>query len=380
MAKKTNKKEVVDLVSNDMQCESGSSNVQMLYATNYTDDDLEKYIEEGEIKASDKPKTPQEILFVDDTCIATFDNFSVTIGKAKSKKTYNVSAMSAACISNSTVLKYRANLPEGKRKVLYFDTEQSRYHCHNVLERVLKLAKLPSSTDTDKIKFIGLREYSPSLRISLIDYALRTYRGYGFVVIDGIRDLMYDINNCKEATDVMTLLMKWTSKYNLHIHCILHQNKNDSNSRGHIGTELENKAETVLTIAKDNNNSIISEVTPKHMRAKEFSSFAFSINDQSLPALEDGYHVMVTRPKDKPLNTLPEDVHQEVLGGLFETHSPQNYSELVKCLQEAYAAKGYKRGINDVKKLLQVLTTKKVVFKGDDKVYHYNSNFDVESD
>jgi hypothetical protein len=32
----------------------------------------------------------------------------------------------------------------------------------------------------------------------------------------------------------------------IHIHTILHQNKADENARGHIGTELNNKAETVL--------------------------------------------------------------------------------------------------------------------------------------
>ena len=32
---------------------------------------------------------------------------------------------------------------------------------------------------------------------------------------------------------------------------ILHQNKGDENARGHIGTELNNKAETVLLVEKD---------------------------------------------------------------------------------------------------------------------------------
>ncbi|MCS2814014.1 AAA family ATPase [Bacteroides ovatus] len=130
-----------------------------------------------------------------------------------------------------------------------------------MIERIYRLAGLSLTKEDKRIKFYGLREFTPTLRIALIDYALRTFEDVGLVIIDGLRDLMYDINNAKESTDVMTMLMAWTSKYNLHIHCVLHLNKNDNNTRGHIGTELENKAETVLIISKNKQDSNISEVS-----------------------------------------------------------------------------------------------------------------------
>ena len=76
------------------------------------------------------------------------------------------------------------------------------------------------------------------------------YGGIGLVIIDGIRDLMYDINSPSESSELINLLMRWSSEYNLHIHTVLHLNKGDDNTRGHIGTELNNKAETVLQITK----------------------------------------------------------------------------------------------------------------------------------
>lgn len=60
----------------------------------------------------------------------------------------------------------------------------------------------------------------------------------GLLIIDGIRDLMYDINSPSESTDLINLLMRWSSGYDLHIHTVLHLNKGDDNTRGHIGTEL----------------------------------------------------------------------------------------------------------------------------------------------
>ena len=317
--------------SNDKECSVESSlEVGMLSKSTFNDQELDNYLRQGEIKACEKPPIPPQILWVGDCTIATFGNFSASTGKAKSKKTFNITAMVAAAVNNSTVLKYRASLPNGKRKILYFDTEQSRFHCHNVIERIYRLAGLSLTKEDKRIKFYGLREFTPTLRIALIDYALRTFEDVGLVIIDGLRDLMYDINNAKESTDVMTMLMAWTSKYNLHIHCVLHLNKNDNNTRGHIGTELENKAETVLIISKNKQDSNISEVRPMHMRDKEFSSWAFHIDDNSLPVLDDGYHITVVKPKDKPLTSLPDDLHAKVLRTVFDGDSPQRYLELVK--------------------------------------------------
>ena len=51
------------------------------------------------------------VLMVDDAVIGTLGNFSASIGKAKSKKTFNVSAIVASALRNSTVLHYRPLFP-----------------------------------------------------------------------------------------------------------------------------------------------------------------------------------------------------------------------------------------------------------------------------
>lgn len=62
-------------------------------------------------------------------CIGTLGKFSASTGKAKSKKTFNLSAIVAAALCDRPVLCYTASLPENKRNILYVDTEQSAYHC-----------------------------------------------------------------------------------------------------------------------------------------------------------------------------------------------------------------------------------------------------------
>ncbi|MDD6166394.1 MAG: AAA family ATPase [Prevotella copri] len=354
------------------QLEHQSLEVSMLNKDSFSDEELESYLSKGEIKATDKITIPPKILFVGDCTIATFGNFSASTGKAKSKKTFNISAMVAAAVTNSTVLNYRACLPEGKRNILYFDTEQSKFHCHSVLERIYKLSGLSLKEDDPRLMFWGLREYTPKLRIAVIDYALRKYDEVGLVIIDGLRDLMYDINNGKEATDVMTVLMAWTSVYELHIHTVLHLNKNDNNPRGHIGTELENKAETVLIISKNTMNNSVSEVKPMHMRDKEFTTFAFHIDDNKLPVLDSSMSVTVVKPREKSLVSLDNEVHQEVLGKLFEENTPTKYNDLVNVVAQAYEAAGYKRGLNGIKGLIKLLTSKGIIVK-EENGYAYKS-------
>ena len=86
---------------------------------------------------------PPVVLRVDEAIIGTLGNFSVSTGKAKAKKTFNVCALVAAALINGQVLEYRASFPESKRDILYFDTEQSPYHSQLVMQRILSLAGLP---------------------------------------------------------------------------------------------------------------------------------------------------------------------------------------------------------------------------------------------
>ena len=100
--------------------------------------------------------------------------------------------------------------------------------------------------------------------------------------------MVYDINGRENRHASPSKLMQWTDDRQIHIHTILHQNKGDENARGHIGTELNNKAETVLLVEKDKSNGDISNVSAMHIRAMDFEPFAFRINDNALPELIEG--------------------------------------------------------------------------------------------
>ena len=151
------------------------------------------------------------------------------------------------------------------------------------------MAGLPTGSNHENLEFLVLRKYTPEERIAIVREAIYRTENVGLVIIDGIRDMVYDINSPGESTKVISLLMTWTGERNIHIHTILHQNKGDENARGHIGTELSNKAETVLQVEKDSKNPDISTVKTAHIRAVDFEPFAFRINEEALPELLEDY-------------------------------------------------------------------------------------------
>jgi hypothetical protein len=219
--------------------------------------------------------------------IGTIDNFSLVIGKAKAKKSFFVGmAVSTALSKDSLHGKFRSNLSDEKNQVLYFDTEQSGYHVQLALKRICSQLNIK---EPKNLHTYGLRKSSPKERFELIEYAIYNNPKVGFVVIDGIKDLINSINDEVEASLMANSLLRWTEDNHIHIVTVLHRNKSDLNARGHIGTELINKAETVLTVTVDSTNENVSVVEPQECRNLPFDAFAFKINESGVPELVDDF-------------------------------------------------------------------------------------------
>ena len=333
------------------------------------------------IHVTDEFALPPVVLQVDEAIIGTLGNFSVSTGKAKAKKTFNVSAIVAAALINGQVLEYKASFPESKRTILYFDTEQSPYHCQLVMQRILRLARLPIDREPEHLKFSHLRAIAdPNERREIIRYAIYNTPNVGLVVIDGIRDLMLDINNSTEATRLVGDLMQWTSEQNIHIQTVLHLNKGDDNARGHIGTELNNKAETVLQITKDNTLPERSIVAPAIIRSKPFSKFAFRLKEMEdevcVPEIDSTYTDNERKSHPYSYHERSDTEHQNALAQAFSSREVLPYGELIVALKKAYAeVVGQSYGQTKIKELLQFLLNKGMLIKEERGKYRLNQDY-----
>ena len=78
---------------------------------------------------------------------------------------------------------------------------------------------------------------------------------------------------------------------------VLHENPGSDKARGHIGTELTNKAETVITVQVDKYDDDVSIVSAGFCRNKSFKPFAFTITDEDLPKIIEDYDIQMKAKK-----------------------------------------------------------------------------------
>jgi len=240
-----------------------------------------------EVRPSDNIERDQVLLyFVGDgynkwTEVFTAGNISTFIGKAKSRKTFFITLITAALIGDK-IPGIRSQLGPNDEMVL-FDTEQGKYYVYLLTKRInAMLGMWP-----ERLKVFGLRPLTTIERLTQIQAYIEMNKPK-VVFIDGVRDLVTDINDANQATDVVGKLMNWSYEYHCHICSVLHQNKADDNARGHIGTEIVNKSETVLSVKKDGQNSLVKSEFTRNMETKDLW---FGVDTHGLPYVLDSVPV-----------------------------------------------------------------------------------------
>lgn len=221
---------------------------------------------------------PKPIIEMDGAIIASVGNISAIVGEAKSKKTFLCSAIVGDLLrSRSDHSRFGINQHRGQ--VLWIDTEQSELHARKVAQRVINLTQWPTEDNHPLLKMLTLRELDPRERKSILFHAFESYKPH-LVVVDGISDLQFNTNDLEESESIVTQLMALSTMWNCHIMCVLHTNPGSDKARGHTGSALQRKSETVLYVRKVGD---VSVVEPQFCRNEPFERFAFRVNEEGLP-------------------------------------------------------------------------------------------------
>ena len=274
-----------------------------------TDPELIAKLKKDRITA-DKELPPMEFLLklFDVPCCPRGELVAFT-GKAKSGKTFVMSMMMAAA-SAAEALAFRRTTFE-PLQVLWIDTEQSDQSTQDILRNRLipmvissppKLggargtpprSALPlcSAKNSGGERFpesmydiFNVRTESWQERMPLLLAAIDMCRP-DLVILDGVRDLVDDINNGQLAHDVTERLMRVAQQARCCIVCVIHQNKaaEDRTLRGSIGTELTNKAFEVYECEKMMPSRTFV-LTQKLTRKYDITdSLYFTVDDRGLP-------------------------------------------------------------------------------------------------
>lgn len=224
------------------------------------------------------------LISIGDACVCSAGNISAIVGEAKSKKTFLATALIASAFAypypDRDAFENVSN--DASLSVLWLDTEQGEAHIRKVIDRINRITGIERTGQVEdcRLKVFGLRELDPQQRRNVLRDALYTIRP-DIVVIDGIADLQYNTNDIEESDCLVGELMALSTIYNCHIISVLHTNPGTDKARGHIGSSLQRKSETVLYVHKENEVSIVE---PQFCRNEPFERFAFTINsDTGLP-------------------------------------------------------------------------------------------------
>ena len=229
------------------------------------------------LDASTDIPEPIPILSRYGSIIASEGNISAVVGAAKSKKTFLCTALVGAMLRPSGTASF--GITPSQSLVLWVDTEQSASHVQRVIKRIHRMAKVPEDKPYDMLVALTLREVEPKERFAILRDAIAYYKPR-MVVIDGISDLMYNSNCIEESDAVVGELMALSTERNCHIMCVLHTNPNSDKARGHIGSTLQRKVETMIYVRKVGERSVVE---PQYCRNEEFAPFAFHITEEGLP-------------------------------------------------------------------------------------------------
>ena len=306
--------------------------------------------------------------------LGTLGNISLIKGKAKSRKSFLVNLIISSVLGNDESSKIRGSEVASKH-ILFFDTEQGKSHVVKALNRIKTKSNL--EYDIENLSTFTLREQTPNERLECIDCVIKNTNDIGIIIIDGIKDLVTSINDERESTEVSSKLLKWSSEYNCHIMVVLHENHSNDKSRGHIGTELTNKAETVLQVAVDPKHSKVSVVRAAACRNKEFEGFAFEIVE-GLPHIIDGYNIDKKLTKTA-LNDLTDKDKFDLFTKAFENHKEFKRSELLDVLR-TILYKGFKeiknKGKNEINTLIRYgLDNGMILQEGNRQPYRLNKDY-----
>lgn len=204
-------------------------------------------------------------------------------GKAKSGKTFVCSILMALCFRDHVLSVDRI---EPKRlHVLWYDTEQSEESTQDILKnRILPMTGIPESQfPKEQFDIFNVRGEPYADRLPLLETAVSRCKP-DLVILDGIRDLVADINDGVVAQEVVERLMRLASAQRCCIVCVLHQNKSveDRNLRGWIGTELKNKAFEVYECSKSSER-IFAWAQTDTRKYDIPDKLKFAVNEHGIP-------------------------------------------------------------------------------------------------
>jgi hypothetical protein len=308
----------------------------------------EKLIKRKYKKNFDPPH--EDILFsIQQKTIGCTQSFVCFQGLPKQGKSLYITSAIASAFTTWDIFGMKLTFPENRKRLCYIDTESSEYDFYKVLGRIEKQILSPLPENFDSFLF---REDGPKDIMDMLDEYLNTNNDCSILVIDGILDLISDFNSVTESFLLVQWLKKITKIHNLLVLIVLHQSKRDKLSLGHIGSFLDRKSQSVLSVEKNADTKTI-DLAPIFLRSAD------SFDPISIQYIGDGW----TEIHNNSKSNNEQKIHGIELKRLLNSIliEPKNYNSLLADLCESIG-KGQTTG----KKIIKDWINQNIIIKSGD--------------
>ena len=339
----TEKKDIKSLQEPEVQygsCQQSEELMQSLdaSASELTADDVAYLEKVGQCQIlMDKYYAPKEYLIkVNSIPTLSIGDIHMVQAQAKQGKTTLATILVAACLCGKFgVVEYAL---EKDIKIALFDTEQFEYDTFTQYRNMLSMGGVEGE-DFERLIIYNLRKYGYEERLQFIKEVIRREKPQ-FVIIDGIRDLIPDINDPIGCPMLVQEMMQLASEAGCAILGVLHNNPGEGKARGWLGTEWINKCAYSFLLEK--NGSVVTVKTAIY-RGAPVPEWRFTFGADGKPTCDDSFlehRMKIDREKENLEKESRDQAKQQseaetIIAELRNMGGKMKRSEFVDCLVNA---------------------------------------------
>lgn len=235
----------------------------------------------------------QPILWQKENPVFFPKTINVIQGKAGVHKSRLAETICAALLktpeSNRDLLGFKRSLLS-RYAVCYVDTERNLSdQLPYSLQQIQTKAGYTIQDHPYGFDYISLLEFAREDRFEMlnmyIDHIRKKFPMHLFIVLDVITDCVFNFNDTKDSMKLIDMMNQTINRYDVTFLALIHENPGSTDkARGHLGTEILNKASTVVQIgfekdAENHNTNLIKVAFLKCRSSKKHEPFYVQYSD-----------------------------------------------------------------------------------------------------
>lgn len=211
--------------------------------------------------ATEETKEPDPLLYYQDKPVIFKNSIVLVQGKSGMHKSRLTSSLASLLVSDdrSKELLGFKSTSGGKNQLIYCDTERNiNYQLPVVIKQIARDAEIDIDTLRTKFTILPLMNTQRPDRTWVMGEQFKELRKdettgdcHFIIVLDIISDLVGNFNDVPDTMLLIDLINKAINTIDVTFILVIHENPGSiDKARGHLGTELSNKASTIFQISE----------------------------------------------------------------------------------------------------------------------------------